>query len=94
MPLSRDFSLHDPFDLLDTVVVLQNIVATPAATVINYSLSVSSVIRRFRRFRRRFRRHRRSFRLRFLRRPPLSFSDLFAVTVVVVIAVITRRRRN
>ena len=47
MPLSRDFSLHDPFDLLDTVVVLQNIVATPAATVINYSLSVSSVIKPF-----------------------------------------------
>ena len=94
MPLSTEFALHDPFDLLDTAVVLQNIVATPAATVINYSLSVSSVIRRFRRFRRRFRRHRRSFRLRFLRRPPLSFGDLFAVTVVVVIAVITRRRRN
>ena len=94
MPLSTEFALHDPFDLLDTAVVLQNIVATPAATVINYSLSVSSVIRRFRRFRRRFRRHRRSFRLRFLRRPPLYFSDLFAVTVVVVIAVITRRRRN
>ena len=96
MPLSRDFSLHDPFDLLDTVVVLQNIVATPAATVINYSLSVSSVIKPFVVVLevRRFRRHRRSFRLRFLRRPPLSFSDLFAVTVVVAIAVITRRRRN
>ena len=37
---------------------------------------------------RRFRRHRRSFRFRFLRRPPLYFSDLFAVTVVVVIAVL------
>ena len=40
MPLSTEFALHDPFDLLDTVVVLQNIVATPAATVINYLLVV------------------------------------------------------
>ena len=47
MPLSTEFALHDHFDLLDTVVVLQNIVATPAATVINYSLSVSSVIKPF-----------------------------------------------
>ena len=58
---------------LDTAVVLQNIVATPAATVMNYSLSVSSVIKPFVVVLevRRFRRHRRSFRLRFLRRPPL-----------------------
>ena len=34
MPLSTEFALHDPFDLLDTAVVLQNIVATPAATVL------------------------------------------------------------
>ena len=47
MPLSTEFALHDPFDLLDTAVVLQNIVATPAATVMNYSLSVSSVIKPF-----------------------------------------------
>ena len=69
MPLSRDFSLHDPFDLLDTVVVLQNIVATPAATVITRCLYVKPfvVVLEVR----RFRRHRRSFRLRFLRRPPL-----------------------
>ena len=90
MPLSTEFALHDPFDLLDTAVVLQNIVATPAATVINYSLSVSSVIKPFVVVLevRRFRRHRRSFRLRFLRRPPLYFSDLFAVTVLDVIAVL------
>ena len=95
LPTATEFALHDPFDLLDTVVVLQNIVATPAATVINYSVSVSSVIRRFRRFRRRFRRHRRSFRLgSFVVRHINYFSALFAVTVVVAIAVTTRRRSN
>ena len=92
MPLSTDFALHDPFDLLDTAVVLQNIVATPAATVITRCLYVKPFVVVL--GVRRFRRHRRSFRLRFLRRLPLYFSDLFAVTVVVVIAVITRRRRN
>ena len=54
---------------LDTAVVLQNIVATPAATVITRCLYVKPfvVVLEVR----RFRRHRRSFRLRFLRRPPL-----------------------
>jgi hypothetical protein len=49
--------------------VLQNIVATPAATVITRCLYVKPfvVVLEVR----RFRRHRRSFRLRFLRRPPL-----------------------
>ena len=38
LAVATEFALHDPFDLLDTAVVLQNIVATPAATVITRCL--------------------------------------------------------
>ena len=67
--ISHGIRIATRLTFLDTAVVLQNIVATPAATVITRCLYVKPfvVVLEVR----RFRRHRRSFRLRFLRRPPL-----------------------
>ena len=72
LAVATEFALHDPFDLSRHCRrAAKHCRHTRRHR--NYSLSVSSVIKPFVVVLevRRFRRHRRSFRLRFLRRPPL-----------------------